>query len=79
MLNTQFKKHIYQLHISCWYDISKTGDGKWILWMTGEKNLWCEDNETEMQMNLLLKSLIYGDQQSAKSEIKAVNHSTSLR
>ena len=36
MLYTKLHKETHQLHLTCWNSLSKTGDGKWILWTMGD-------------------------------------------
>ena len=58
---TQFQKHSHQLHLTCYLAWNKTSHGEHMLWMMGNLILWCSDNVNEIQMNIWLYSIIYGD------------------
>ena len=47
---TKLQKQTHQFHLTCWYTLSKTGDGEWLILMIGYWILWCSDDENEIQL-----------------------------
>ena len=47
LLYTQFQNQNHQLHQTCWYDLIKTDEGEWMLWMMGKWTLWCSGDEKQ--------------------------------